>query len=522
MAAKYKKPGVYIEEKNAFPNAVVQAATAIPAFVGYTPNVEYQGKSYLNVPTRISSWNEFQAIYCIPQTGRDLPQQYSPNYFVQRNSKREVSANSLSFANDEYQLLPDPSTIYYLYLSVQLFYINGGGDACILSVGTYGKVLGRPLGSNDPLINPNISLKELLQGLSGLKKEHELTLYVFPDATLLSQENYATLIQAVLLQCNELRSTMGLLDVQGGNNPTEQKYLSLIESFRNNTGNIGLCYGAAYFPFLETVVLQSEYLNFTNFFGGDLAQLSDLINPKNTNPTLTSIFEMISEVTNQSITLNQLNSALLRASKLYASLFAKVLGLANTLPPSGGMAGVMTMVDNSSGVWKAPANVSIAGVKDITISLTAEQQGPLNVDTVSGKSINVIRSFSGQGILVWGARTLDGNSQEYRYISVRRTLIMLEQSCQLATKAYMFEKNDVNTWQSVKSMINNFLSNIWQEGGLAGSSTQEAFWVECGLGTTMTAQDILDGYMIVMIRVAVTHPAEFTLLTFQQQMVTSG
>lgn len=522
MAAKYKKPGVYKEEKNASPKSVVAVPTAVPAFVGYTPQAEYQGKSYLNVPIKISSWNEFLAIFCLPKKEREIPQQYSPNYFVVNKPKSQVAVNSFSVALGDYLILPDPSTIYYLFLSVKLFFENGGGEAYIVSVGTYGKVSGRPLGSNDRLINQNVSLNALLIGLSLLKKEPEPTLYVFPDATLLSIDNYATLMQAMLLQCEELGSTMSLLDVQGGNNPSQQNYLQLIENFRNNTGSIGLCYGAAYFPFLGTTVLQPEDLNYTNFFGGDLDQLSELINPKNSDASVTSVFEMINDIHNQSISVSQLNNALLKSSAFYASFFAKVLDFANTLPPSAAMAGLITMNDNVKGVWNSPANIGINQVKDLPIHLNNDQQGPLNVDPLSGKSINVIRSFIGEGVLVWGARTLDGNSQDYRYIAVRRTLIFLEQSCKSAIEAYVFQPNDANTWTAVKSMISNFLTGIWKQGGLAGSIPDDAFSVECGLGTTMTAQDIMDGYMNVSIRVALTHPAEFFVLTFQQEMASSS
>jgi len=199
-----------------------------------------------------------------------------------------------------------------------------------------------------------------------------------------------------------------------------------------------------------------------------------------------------------------------------------VLADVNILPASGGMAGVMTAVDNEIGPWQAPANTSIVSVSSLPINLSESEQGGLNVDAVSGKSINAIRSFHGLGILVWGARTLDGNSQDWRYISVRRTMTFLEQSCKLAAQAYVFEPNDKNTWEGVKAMISSFLNSIWKQGGLQGASAADAFLVECGLGSTMTSQDILNGFMNVTIKVAVIRPAEFIVLTFQQQMATSS
>jgi phage tail sheath protein FI len=148
-------------------------------------------------------------------------------------------------------------------------------------------------------------------------------------------------------------------------------------------------------------------------------------------------------------------------------------------------------------------------------------QAGLNVDALSGKSINAIRFFNGQGILVWGARTLDGNSQDWRYISVRRTVTMIEQSIKLGARAFVFAPNDANTWLTVQSMIANFLTNIWKEGALQGAKATDAFSVAIGLGTTMTAQDILDGVMKISVKIAITHPGEFIVITFQQEMAKS-
>jgi phage tail sheath protein FI len=97
-------------------------------------------------------------------------------------------------------------------------------------------------------------------------------------------------------------------------------------------------------------------------------------------------------------------------------------------------------------------------------------------------------------------------------------MIMLEESLRLATKAYVFEPNVSSTWVTVKSMASNFLTSIWKRGGLAGASPEDAFSVSCGLGETMTAEDILEGYMRVTILVALSRPAEFIEITFQQQM----
>ena len=188
------------------------------------------------------------------------------------------------------------------------------------------------------------------------------------------------------------------------------------------------------------------------------------------------------------------------------------------LPPSSTMAGVYARVDSDRGVWKAPANVGLSYVTKPSQPVTHDEQKDLNVDTVAGKSINAIRSFTGKGTLVWGGRTLAGNDNEWRYISVRRFFNMAEESIKKATEQFVFEPNDKNTWVRVKAMITNFLTAQWRAGALAGPTPEKAFYVNIGLGETMTAIDILEGNMIVEIGMAVVRPAEFIILKFSHKM----
>lgn len=188
------------------------------------------------------------------------------------------------------------------------------------------------------------------------------------------------------------------------------------------------------------------------------------------------------------------------------------------LPPSGAVVGVYASVDRERGVWKAPANVSITAVKGPTVNVTHEDQESLNVDTEAGKSVNAIRAFTGKGTLIWGARTLAGNDNEWRYVPVRRFFNMVEESVKKATAQFVFEPNDANTWVKIRAMIENFLSLQWRAGALAGAKPDEAYYVRVGLGQTMTAQDILNGYMNVEIGMAVVRPAEFIILKFSHKM----
>jgi phage tail sheath protein FI len=214
--------------------------------------------------------------------------------------------------------------------------------------------------------------------------------------------------------------------------------------------------------------------------------------------------------------VGSLQSTLKTISPRLNGILADMADFLNVLPPSAGMAGIYAMVDSSINVAKAPANVSLGSVVAPAVQITSDDQEELNLP-LNGKAVNAIRSFMGKGVLVWGARTLDGNSQDWRYISVRRTMTFLEQSIKFAAEAYVFEPNNATTWSTLKATVNNFLVNQWQSGLLAGQSPDDAFSVTIGLGSTMTPNDILDGVLRMTIKVAITRPAEFIVITFEQQ-----
>ena len=205
----------------------------------------------------------------------------------------------------------------------------------------------------------------------------------------------------------------------------------------------------------------------------------------------------------------------------YKAILAGVGASMTTMPPSGPVVGIYALVDRTRGVWKAPANVSLSNVIGPDVAFTSTELDALNVDAVSGKSINAIRAFTGKGTLIFGARTLAGNDNEWRYISVRRFFNMVEESCKKSTEPFVFEPNDANTWVRVQGMIENFLTVLWRAGALQGAKPEHAFYVAVGLGKTMTALDILEGRMIVEIGMAVVRPAEFIILQFSHKMAES-
>jgi len=188
------------------------------------------------------------------------------------------------------------------------------------------------------------------------------------------------------------------------------------------------------------------------------------------------------------------------------------------VPPSGAIAGVYAKVDRTRGVWKAPANISLNSVLGPVEDIDDSTQENLNIDVIEGKSINAIRAFTGKGALVWGARTLAGNDNEWRYVPVRRFFNMVEESVKKSTAWAVFEPNTAQLWSKVKGMINNYLILKWREGAISGSTPDEAFFVRVGLGETMTAQDILEGKLIIEIGMAAVRPAEFIILKIMHKL----
>lgn len=240
-----------------------------------------------------------------------------------------------------------------------------------------------------------------------------------------------------------------------------------------------------------------------------------------------SVFTTLNKAINQVSTtatslLDQYNGTLENNNANYKTLMTALAKKAGTLPPSAAMAGVYTLVDNTEGVWTSPANRNINSVVAPTVHIDNDQQASLNVDALAGKSINAIRSFFGRGpAIIWGARTLDGNSLDWRYVSIRRTMILIEQSVANAAQQMVFQANDATTWSNCESMISNFLHNLWSAGALQGASAADAFSVSVGLGKTMTPLDILNGTMRVQVKLAIVHPAEFIIITYEQQMAKS-
>jgi phage tail sheath protein FI len=446
------------------PGVYIQEISTLPASIAPVSTaipafIGYTETGVVNKPVRISSMIEFEQ-----------------NFGKARNEAFTVGVTDTAAGRAITVAFTSTPSGYNLYYSMQMYFANGGGPCYVVSVGLFVAV-------------PVFAVAAFQAGLTAIESEDEPTLLLFPDAINLgSVGDYGQVYKDALMQCAKLQDRFVVGDNYGNT--------LAVGPFRIALGANNLKYGAVYTPYLETG-LGYSYLEtgvnvtYTPISGpavpGTLASFSGT----GANPNLSVYNQVIQAINVQKPVI---------------------------LPPSSSMAGIYSAVDNDRGVWKAPANVSVNMVNKPTIAITEAQQGDLNVDATSGKSINVIRSFTGRGILVWGARTLDGNSNEWRYIPVRRLFIFAEESIKKASEFVVFEPNDKNTWLRVKGMINNFLTDLWRQGGLAGSKPEDAFFVKVGLGETMTAQDILEGKLIIQIGMAAVRPAEFIILQFMHKL----
>jgi len=504
--AQMKTPGVYIVEKDAFGNGIVEVATAVPAFIGYTERAANGGKSLLNKPTRITSIGEYMQFFG-----------GGPEYkYVFAESTEEEEPDFV--VKEKKYALKQSGQEYLLFNAMRFFFQNGGGPCYIVSVGDYTETIEKA--------------KLMDNGIPPLLKEEEPTMVVVPEAIKIAENDCYSLQQAVLMHCGKMQSRIAILDIYNGDRPRNHPDGDVIDNFRAGVGANFLNYSAAYYPWLETTIVGDSELGLENFSQESLEVLKGMIMDEQgvsaeADPEeAAKVTEMrallghlpnINEEAYSGPSIEDLNKTLIVISPMYNNILLQIKNELNLMPPSSAMAGIFSMVDNNRGVWKAPANVSVSSCVKPVVNISHDEQEDLNV-TLYGKSVNAIRPFIGEGVLVWGARTLDGNSKDWRYINVRRTMIMLEQSIKAASKAYVFEPNDANTWTTMKSMIDSFLFNQWKKGALVGASPADAYSVSVGLGSTMTADDILEGILRITVLVAISRPAEFIEITFQQQM----
>ncbi len=568
--AEFKTPGVYIQEISTLPASIVPVATAIPAFVGYTAKRIRNGAAFgVNVPVRVTSYLEYKEIfgesfeesYTITITDGPTVAITNPTFFAQYLMTYQVY---MYFSNGG-----GPCWI----VSVGDFVATPSGDDIDVNDLLAGlKVLEE---EDEPtlLVVPEAAM------LSNINRKTLHDQMLAQCAKL--QDRFALMDalddpgQTVAEDGADFRAEVGNSDLKYGAAYYPGLKTILYRHFNPNTltviDNRG---GAGSGPFHGLTIAQisagqafasatirinnnaniagdgftiggNTFTEGTEFAAGAgnattaqalLVAIQAAADPAYSASRQGETITLISTTPGEAgaaiaLTYNDSGAdggAIISGSgtfswappdkTLYNTIIASLQSKLMDLYPSASMAGVYARVDSQRGVWKAPANVDIRSILRPTVAVSHEEQEILNVDATSGKSINVIRFFQGKGNLVWGARTLAGNDNEWRYIPVRRLYIFIEESVKKATEFVVFEPNDANTWLRVKTMIENFLTNLWREGALAGAKSEQAFFVRVGLGQTMTALDILEGRMNVEIGLAAVRPAEFIILKFSHKL----
>ncbi|MBT1076109.1 phage tail sheath C-terminal domain-containing protein [Geobacter grbiciae] len=193
-------------------------------------------------------------------------------------------------------------------------------------------------------------------------------------------------------------------------------------------------------------------------------------------------------------------------------------GVPSTLlvAPSGFAAGMWAKIDGRRGVWKAPAGVetSLLGVAGLQYPVEDGEQ-----DSLNPLGVNCLRKMPGFGPVIWGSRTLATKADpEWRYVPIRRTAIMIEQSIYNGIQWAVFEPNNHNLWASLRANIGSFMDGLFRAGAFQGEKANDAYFVRCGLGDTMTQGDIDRGQVIVIVGFAPLKPAEFVIVRIQQKV----
>ena len=184
-----------------------------------------------------------------------------------------------------------------------------------------------------------------------------------------------------------------------------------------------------------------------------------------------------------------------------------------TIPPSGTLAGLFARLDETRGVWKAPAGMeaTLMGVMGLEQLLTSQ-----DVTLLESGNINALKQTSPTTFVAWGSRTLSPDP-EWRYVPVRRTALFLESSIKQGLTWTVFEPNDEPLWKQIRQLVGDFLTSLFRQGAFQGTKPQDAFFVKCGRDT-ITAKDQAAGLLHILVGFAPLKPAEFVTLRISQKV----
>lgn len=442
-------PGVYLEEDATPALSVSPGATAVPLFVGrFTPRHSAQA----GVITRIGSWLDYATLFDTAVASTARVSVLSTEVASTPESEESQAVSLKAATQYTYQINEITVLDQTASVALRLYFQNGGGP-CYLY----------------PLANT--SNQTSLDALPGLIDEvGGITLLASPDPDGAYRNAVYTALAASL---DQHKGYFLLADSVDGNAPDAVR----------DSAQVAVYYPNVVLP--HTREIGDTQVAITGYVDGAGTPIATLAELRDVNAEF--------------------------ASEIDQSL-STVLAAPLSLPPSALMAGVYGKTDRERGVWKAPANVVLNGVSDVSVRVTDAQQATLNP-----QGINVIRHFSDRGFVVWGSRT-QKNDDDWRYVPVRRLFDAAERDIKKALQPMVFEPNSQPTWKRVQTAIDNYLYSLWQQGGLAGNKAEEAYFVRVGKGITMTQDEINQGKMIIQVGMAAVRPAEFIILQFTQDM----
>src|SRR6201995_3200999 len=500
----YLTPGVYVEEVSGGNKPIEGVATAVAAFVGLLPG------GPINKPMRISNWTQFANIYTDPQLPENGP-------FMEGS---------------------------YTAHAVYGYFQNGGSIAWIIRVGSERGAPAAPaalppatdkdlealgvvsLAAGSEPVKVEVSEEPAQEGKDSSDQTYKVVVSAgteseeYEGVSMKKGRNFvATKINAAskLIKIEETGAALPDVRVAAGSYTLSVPSVA-VEKVKaaDFEGDVATRRGMGNASALDevTMLIMPDIVS----LNGDGAEMRDLQGKMIAHAELMgdrmAILDTPDGLIAQEVLEWRMNTAGYdsKMAALYwpwIEVMDPLTGRPMRVPPSGHVAGVWARTDEERGVHKAPANEVIRGANGLAFQITHAEQGELNRN-----GINCIRAFPGRGIRIWGARTLSSDP-EWRYINVRRLFNFVSESIMIGTQWSVFEPNDEKLWIQLRIAASNFLTRVWSDGALFGSTPAEAFYVKCD-SETNPPEVIEAGQVICEIGIAPVKPAEFVVFRLSQ------
>ena len=425
------------------------SSPAVAIFLGYTEkNLSDDGQNSSSPLTNLTSLSDYEKHFGAAQSEVNI----------------EILDNTSGLGENISIGFNDLKSKHSLYYAVRSFFDQGGKKCKIISIGSFKK------------IGETLSLQNFLDGLKIIEDIRENFLLAVPENQNLAGEDFYTLQKTLLDFCRRNKGFV-ILDMA----PYQiENYLGITADYRKNITSDALSFGAVFFP---NVVTDYQY-----FYNDS---------------------EIKIKKENQEFKLNDIKES---DPVLYEKYKAHLQNFKVHLPPSATLAGAFLKNDETRGIYKTPANIALLKIIKPEILINTVEQNLFSFNEIDGKSINIIKSFTGKGTLIWGSRTLNGNDNEYRYISVRRFANSMVKEVTTFVLAMNITENSNVFWTKIIAVAEIYLKSFFAKGAFAGSTEKSSFYIRCGLIETMTQQNIEDGILNIEIGFAPTRANEFIIL----------